>query len=761
MLNFKQIFKSVNHHPWIFVILGYFIISLIFNFNLFWKEIFFDRSKIGAVYGEVQAVEWTIEKFYQKLISGQNPFESTKAILYPFGANLGLFDSGYGLFFPLFRPFLSTHQTMSILIALSLIMANVGMYLLLRKLDFDKLFSFIIGAAFGYMTFLMPRGGHLSYWCHFIFPWFYYCFISLLISKNNLKKALFSLGTAVFFVFTLWLNMYYFVVLLISIFSLISYFLILRHKIFFKQIKNLWKHFIFTGLLILIFLIPWLKGFYELVIFDQTPKTPGWGGAIIFSSDLFNYFLPSHYSYLFTKFPFLLKPFNLFLRLYRVDSRAIFENFTYPGIIIIFCYCIYLIVFRKKRFQIYNEKLKPYLIASLVFLILTLGPFLHIFGHWRIPTDEDIRIVIPLPYIFLHYIPFLNNVRVPGRLIPGFIFFAYIVSVYIIHYLLLKKNSKIKILVFTLLLIVFFADHKYNVVEPPVVPRLKNTKKIFTTIKKDKEFSTVLEIPFTVRDGFTYFGNGNAFQMIIGEAVHNKPFLGGYVGRIADYKKAYYQNNPFLGYIGRLIDNVQNNPMIDKNDLINWQKIDIKNSKKTIDFLDIKYLIHNDKEPNTATLSAVYKDLGYEKKLIENDNSLWVRQLDKNEYKSIQMNNSSDRLFLGFGWYDIEDDFRWTDRRVSVMFKLNHSQKLKLNFKALVFHKDQQVTIYLNKKKAAKVNISTVMKEYSVPINIQFKQGINTVYFIFDKYYRPADVISGNLDKRRLAGQFNKIWLIN
>ena len=195
--------------------------------------------------------------------------------------------------------------------------------------------------------------------------------------------------------------------------------------------------------------------------------------------------------------------------------------------------------------------------------------------------------------------------------------------------------------------------------------------------------------------------------------------------------------------------------------MINWQKIDITNSKRTIGFLDIKYLINNDERLYSASLSAVYQDLGYEKKLVDNHYSLWERNLDRNEYKNIQLNNPVDRLFLGFGWHNLENDFRWADRRSSVMFKIQKPKNYMLRFEAASFYKDQPVTVYLNKKKVAKINISTAMKEYSIPIDTKFETGINTVYFMFDKYYLPSEVISGSLDKRRLSGKFSKIWLVN
>jgi hypothetical protein len=207
-------------------LIGYFLINLFFNFNLFWNQLFFDYSKVGGVYGEIQAYEWLTDKFYKLLISGQNPFGITKAMLYPFGFNLGLVDSGNGLFFTTLRPFFSAHQSLSIIIALSLLMANIGMYLLLRKLNINKYIAFIIGAAFGYMTFLMPRMGHLSYWCHFVFPWFYYFIVSFFLTSDNKKKILNIIGFSTFFVLTLWLNFYYFVMILISLFSLLSFYFI-------------------------------------------------------------------------------------------------------------------------------------------------------------------------------------------------------------------------------------------------------------------------------------------------------------------------------------------------------------------------------------------------------------------------------------------------------------------------------------------------------------------------------------------------------
>ena len=758
MKNIKKLLKIfTKHFSWLLVIAGYAIISFIFNYRLYWHQLVTDLSKSGAVWGEVQVYEWGLERFYQTLISGHNPFGSSTAILYPFGLNFSMLDLGNGLFFPLLRPFLSPHQTLSVLVTVSLIMASIGMYLLLRKLRFSRMLSFIIGAAYGYMTFLMPRAGHLSYWCYFVFPWFYYFVINFFLVKNNKEKFFNIIGSSIIFVLTLWLNFYYFVILLISIFSLFLYYLLFNKEIFLKKLKENILFLLLKGIIIFILLVPWLTGLYDMFMFDQVPRTSGWGGAIEFASDLFNYFIPSVYGYFVNKFPILYKPFALFLQLFSPNARSIFENFTYPGVIILVSYFI-LIFFFKKFDKTTKKRIKPFLFVSIVFLILTLGPFLHVFGHWTLTVDEGIKIVIPLPYIILHYIPFLNNIRVPGRLIVGFIFFAYIVCAYLINHLLKSKSVHFKKIFFVILFLIFFIDQR--VADNAIPDRQIYPYKIFKTIKVDKDKFSVLEVPFTVRDGFTYFGNGDAIGMTVGQLWYDKPVLGGYIGRIADYKKNYYVGDPFIGYVGRAIDpNLLNNPITNREDLINWQAINVEDSKRTIDFLDIKYLINNDQQLYNASLSAVYRDLGYDKKMIDGRYSLWKKNLGKNEYKSIQMKSITDSLLLGFGWYDIENDFRWMDRRGLIMFKIAKKKKLNLNFRAESIKENMKISVYLNKERVGEVILGMVIKDYQIPIDKDFIQGINYVYFIADKAYMPAEIIPGSLDKRKLSTKFSKIYL--
>ena len=57
----KRIYNFFYKYPWILYILVYLAVNILFNYKIYWKELFYDRSKVGAVFGEVQATEWAIE----------------------------------------------------------------------------------------------------------------------------------------------------------------------------------------------------------------------------------------------------------------------------------------------------------------------------------------------------------------------------------------------------------------------------------------------------------------------------------------------------------------------------------------------------------------------------------------------------------------------------------------------------------------------------------------------------------------------------
>ncbi len=732
----KQILEYIDKFSWLTTFLLFSVINIIFNYGLFWRQLIADDSKIGAVWGEVRVYEWLTSKFYRSLLALDNPFGQVDGMLYPFQVHLGLTDAANGFFYIPLRLFFSSYQSFVIIIALSQLFANVGMYLLLRKLKFDKILSCIISLAFTYMTFLAPREGHLSYWFIYMFPWFYLCVLHLISEKKQTYRYIAAIGTALFFALTLWINFYYFIMLCISIAIFFFYFLFLQPKMFFMRILKFWKEIFLIMAAELFLLTPWLFALYDGYTFDEFPKVSGWGGAIQYSSDLFSFFIPSQYNYYISNY--LTPIYDGIVTRIAPFAYGAFENFTYPGLIILVSFGLLVYFFNKKDFLTTKKKLYPFLIVSCTFLVLTLGPFLHVLGKWGFTVAEGIRIVVPLPYALLHKIPFIENIRVPGRLIVAFIFFAYIVSAYIISYALSKTSKKNRTYILATMFIIFLGDHRY--IDSLKAPKMDFPYQIFQEIRLDPEHSSVLELPFVVRDGFVYLGEEDAIFGIVGESFHRKPILGGYTGRIADYKKAYYFHNPLFGFLGRSIDrNLALNPSIDKAELLNWEVLKDAAALDTIDFLDIKYVIADMSKKNISTAAAELQRLGFQEVMKERSFTLLGRQPDPREFIYIDVGDQNAVTYLGMGWKEVVEGGRPTAKKASIMLKIAKERPMQLVLEGGAYKKTD-AEIYLNKKRIGKTTILPGESRYILNTNPYLRTGINTVHIIFDTDEENKDV---------------------
>jgi len=747
-MNLKKIFKNSTF----LIIIAYLLINLFFNFNQYWKPIFSTDSNSNSVVGEVHVTEWGFEKIYSKIINKENPFSPITDINYPFGIDIIGNDSGAALAYPFIRPFLSSVESVLFIVVFGIFLANLGMYLLLVKLNINKLISFGIAFAYGFMTFIQPRTGHPLYIASlFLLPWFYYMIISFFKSQSITRKIMYTCLASIVYALALWLNSYYFIVMSLSFVLLLLYFLFYERSKLISQISSNWKY-MFLFVLVFIFInIPWLIVLYDTFLFSEPPQATGWNGAIEFSSDIFGFLIPSVYNYYYGD---IIQKITLKIPF----AKGIFEQFTYPGLIIISSYL--LLFFLYKKISIKTKRLiKPYLFTSIGFFVLTLGPFLHVSGRWFIELKDGIRLVLPLPFIFLHYVPFLGNIRVPGRLIVGFIFFAYLVVSIIISYYLKNRHKNFKLAFYVLFFFILAIDHRpSNYVESQKID-LPNA--IYEKIKKDKDEISVLQIPFVIRDGFTYFGDYNSVFMTLHQSYYEKPTVGVYVGRLPVYIKEYFKEDPLIGYIGRVIDeNIIKNPYMKNTDYKSWEQIDINEATNTLDFLSIKYIILDESRIFAPKIQATLESLGFIKRLTQHGYSLWKRQLLEKEYLSFNILEPNSKRYLAMGWYSAEHEFRWADKKSSILFKINNGEKIKLRFKAGSFYKDLKLTIYLNKKRVDELILSPEPMEYIVELDNNIKIGINTIYFIFDKSYKPADVIEGNMDYRSLSGKFYYINIL-
>ena len=751
-----RIYDHINARSTMFVLIGFVLINIIFNFNGHLSELWHDRSLEGNVVGEIQASEWGTEIIYQRLKSFQNLYTPFDQYLYPIGIDIAGGSIGFAFWVGLFRPYLSIHQSFSMVVILNFLLSNIAMFLLLRTMKISKAISFIVALMYGYMTFIQPRiGGHPDFTTYYIVPIVYWSILKYFKEKTRNWKIIFALLTGILYAACLYLNIYYFLIISLSWMVLFLYYSLTNLKL---TLVSIWKAKYYLCIAIISFLItlyPFIKGIADAMLFSLPPQPMGWAGAIEFSSDLFGFFIPSFYNYYYGTFISLLVKDLSF-------ARNIFENFSYPGIVIILGLLYTAIALYRKKLGKVKSQLLPYLVSCAFFWLITMGPFLHVMGNWYLQLENNIRVVMPLPFAMLHYLPFLNNIRVPGRFAVGVIFFGYLVIAILLNEFLKNKSKRIIFYVFILLMGVFILDHRYvdrSFGTPNPVPN-----KIYDYIAQDpNETAVVMKIPFTVRDGLMYLGSMGHILSNEGQNVHNKPVIGGYAGRLPTYAFDYYRNNAYLGYLSVLFDpSYKTNGYLIMKSANYFPVLNFEESQRAVDFLNIKYVILE--KPDQLFCNKLYftsqllEKLGFSAVLEDEGEILFIRPLSDTEFLDIDIGQLGDELMLALGWHDREDGYRWANSRSSVLLNLKTERRMTLEFEAGSFIKDQKVEIYLNKQKVGETLVTTEKSTHKMSLP-KLTEGLNTVHFIFEESFSPSDHIENSQDNRELSAMFYHVTL--
>lgn len=607
---YKNSFMKKEKLNLIVIVVSFIVINLLFNFRLV-GELF---SKNIALSDNI-IIEYLVENTYQNLLHFKNPF-ITETIFYPFKVNYSLNDpaNSYSILFFFLRSLLSPHKIMTSIVLLSFFLNNLLMYFFLKKLKISSNTSFLISLVFGFTPFLSQRvNGQYTYIAIFFFPCFYLILMKFFSSNNNTNKYFLSVLFAFLTAFLLLTNFYYLFSIVLSIFFFLVYFLYKNKTLVFKQlIKNI-RYLFVSAVSLILFLLPW---FYSVFLFTKNEKfvkTPGFGGAIDFSADLFSFFIPSRFNPMYYYlFDFLSKKSDLFYKLNTLFLKS-WNYFVYPGVIIIFTYTLFIYLkIRKKLSKEFLLKVKPYFYSSLIFFILMLGPFLKIFNRWSINLD-GVAVVVPLPFLLFHYVPFLSTLRVASRLAPIFVFFSSIVTAYVIDFFYNNAKRSTKWIIFPSLLLIFFMDQFY------IIPK-KNQQFIPYKIYKDLESkpeATVFEIPFTVRDGFQYIGFVHAISPMAGQIIHKKPIIGGYIARVNQKIFDYYENLPFINYVAKIIDKGNYNPLtgIPKEPNVFPWRYSLDVITREMKLLNVRYLILKNDEKYSSYLKSLFNQIGFLEKL--------------------------------------------------------------------------------------------------------------------------------------------------
>ena len=378
------------------ILLAYLAVNFLFNFNI-WRDVVSSGPPNAlTIQGESPIYEYVAERVRLNILAGKNPFSETKDIMYPFGWNFALDDVApiNGFYFLFLRPWLNPHQSLMLIVLLGIFTSNLTMYILIRKLGRDRFNSFLFGLVYGFTPFISYRiGGHPTYTAIYLFPLFGILIHKFLQNNQNKKRYLYSLIAGLLIALSTLTNLYFSVMIFILSGILLILCLIKDRVKSAEILKNNLSFILVAIISSIVFLSPWIFEAQKLLFLSSYTRPLRLVDYLPFSADLFNAVLPSRFNPIY-------KPFLEDLSLKLSYTANVFEDFIYPGAIIIIGYILLIRGYRKLAKNVYI-----YFWSSLFFLILSLGPYLKILGKVT---------HILLPYALIQFVPsmfaiFLNE----------------------------------------------------------------------------------------------------------------------------------------------------------------------------------------------------------------------------------------------------------------------------------------------------------------------------------------------------------------
>jgi hypothetical protein len=728
-MKYLQIFninKIKKHYSLIFFFLVLLSINIIFNFKIWHELISINNDQTYVSDGTITEV--ITEIGYQKILNRENPFSATNKVLYPFGINYSMNDPGTSssIMFIFLRPFLSIHKSMLTVVLMNTLLSGIIMYLFLNKVTKNTHTSGLFSLIYTFMPFISHRLlGHFTYTPIYLFPLIALVIWQFIKSRSTKNKYFLSILLGGLITFSLYSNFYYFIMVWLALGFIVFIYALLNIKSLIHFIFENLKYILWVISIFMITILPWVYEARNYMLFEGRNQVDTLGSAIHYSADVIKFIIPNNYNPIYSRLFYFVSKLPRTNSLYNSFAHS-WEKLVYPGIILIASY-VYL-AFNRQRITKTKQwqKIKPYFLSSIIFGILLLGPFLKIASRWSIDLD-GVAVVVPMPFLIFHYLPFLNSLRVPSRFMPIATFFACVVGAGVMNYYLQNKSKKLQKVILIFVLGVFLLDQLY------LLPRDISTdvpNQHYQVIKNDPENFQVLEIPFTVRDGFEYLGFVHALNPMQGMLVHKKPIMGGYLARVAPEVFEYYKNLNFLGYLLNITDKGNYNPLFEEPEEPNVYEFADESSfvKDELEFFGVKYILLKKNEAYTSVIEKLL--VNAKTILIQEDEGYYLYKvnLDRgNNYTKIDFTKEVKSFHLGRGMEMAEDSYLMTDGKAMVFLQTqtNHN---KLFIKASA-DENVVVDVYINKEFNKQLRLNSLQNEYTLDYEVSKQNSLLQVFF--------------------------------
>jgi hypothetical protein len=203
-----------------------------------------------------------------------------------------------------------------------------------------------------------------------------------------------------------------------------------------------------------------------------------------------------------------------------------FEEFTAALPLVVLGVCLF--AWRRTQWR----PVPVLLVVPLVYLLLSLGPFIHVAGY---------NTHIPGPWAILRYAPVIGLARSPARIAVITLMCVAVLFAVALKHLTERYPQRRRLILATVgaLLLV-------ELVPAPRTLYSAEIPAIYDIIAEDPNSRLrVIELPFGVRDGASSLGNFSALSQYY-QTMHGKALVGGYISRVSTQRKLTYQKIPML-----------------------------------------------------------------------------------------------------------------------------------------------------------------------------------------------------------------------
>jgi len=399
-------------------------------------------------------------------------------------------------------------------------------------------------------------------------------------------------------------------------------------------------------------------------------------------------------------------------------------------------------------------------LSGLIFLLLTLGPTLRVFG-WDT--------FLPGPFALLERLPFFKANRYPSRHSVMLVLSVAMLACYGLEQAMSRASRPsarrrpsagsrhvAPAMTLAMVVLLFLFEH----LSIPLPLSDMGVPSVYDRIAADPEDVAVLELPIGWRNGARVLGQQDVIIMFQQwyQTAHGKRLLGGNTSRNPELKFQYFAQAPLFSSLVA----IESGRELPEETITQ----DRAQAAEVLGFLGVRYVVVHEPPASAALLSYVEKVLPLE--LLEDAGDIRLYRVvpDGSVPQRVLLTEPSGRLRLGEGWSPVDDQVQgehavWAQRtEVRVLARLTGEPQL-MRFRAWGVPGGQQVAIWAQGRRQAAVELSPGWSDYEVDLPREaVTAGLNSFRFRFSKAMSVVDEALSGVTGGSVAGKAMPVSIV-